>query len=375
VSVLPSIDLDAGNNVQICEGETITLTATGSGEFLWSTGETSSSIEVQPSKTTTYSVIATNGNCSETDMILVTVEEKPWVDLEDDLSICFGESVIITAEGNGDFLWSTGETSQSITVSPEITTKYSVTVTNGQCGNSTTDEVYVYVKDQIIASAGENITIQQGEKVILEALGGSTYFWSTGETTQSIIVQPFETTIYNVEVGNGTCSELAEVEVTVIEKTLLINDGLDITICRGEEVTLTASGGTAYLWDTGDMKPSITVKPNENRVYSVSSLRNNEVYTADIKIVVEDCAIGKEKEINIYPNPTSDVVNIHLPGLKTKVKVIVYALNGSLVYNKEIKADNNGVFTQIDMSSVAKGIYLIRIFNNEYNETKKILVV
>ncbi|MEZ4840453.1 MAG: T9SS type A sorting domain-containing protein [Flavobacteriaceae bacterium] len=376
IYVNENIDLNAGEDVSICPGEQVILTATGNGDFLWSTGEITQSITVSPDQSTLYTVTSSLGSCTMEDEILVNVEISPSVSLDEDFSICMGEKVTLNAIGYGNFIWSTGETTSSIVVSPTESTLYTVRAVSSNCDEMEVyDEIFVTVNSPITASAGENITIQEGEKALLTATGGDEYLWNTGETTQSIIVQPFETTIYNVEVGNGTCSELAEVEVTVIEKTLLINDGLDITICRGEEVTLTASGGTAYLWDTGDMQPSITVKPYENRVYSVSSLRNNEVYTADIKIVVEDCAIGKEKEINIYPNPTSDVVNIHLPGLKTKVKVIVYALNGSLVYNKEIKADNNGVFTQIDMSSVAKGIYLIRIFNNEYNETKKILVV
>ena len=50
----PSVD--AGLDESICEGETVTLTATGTGNFVWSTGETTASIDVSPSTTTTYTV-------------------------------------------------------------------------------------------------------------------------------------------------------------------------------------------------------------------------------------------------------------------------------------------------------------------------------
>ncbi|WP_157998162.1 choice-of-anchor A family protein [Aquimarina agarivorans] len=130
---------------QICEGATAILTAVGSGSVLWSTGETTKSIEVSPLETTTYSVTVTNVGCSATTEAVVTVID-PKVSVGDDVTICLGDSVTITATEADSYLWSTGETTQSITVSPTINnTWYKVTATIGGC--TVTDMMDVFVRE------------------------------------------------------------------------------------------------------------------------------------------------------------------------------------------------------------------------------------
>ena len=73
-----------------------------------------------------YWVKSSIGDCSEYDEVFVTVEDSPSVSLGEDISICSGEMITLVAEGFGNFLWSTGETTSSILVSPEETTKYTV---------------------------------------------------------------------------------------------------------------------------------------------------------------------------------------------------------------------------------------------------------
>ncbi len=65
---------DAGNDTAICTGESLILTASGGGTYLWNTGETASSITASPSANTTYTVTVTNIACFDTDTIIVRVE-------------------------------------------------------------------------------------------------------------------------------------------------------------------------------------------------------------------------------------------------------------------------------------------------------------
>ncbi|MBL0682401.1 T9SS type A sorting domain-containing protein [Aquimarina mytili] len=113
-----------------------------------------------------------------------------------------------------EYLWSTGETTQSITVSPEVDTTYSVTVDgcNG-CGEAT-DEVLVTVSDGITFDLGEDQVVCIGQFTTLTSpIEGDTYLWSTGETTRSITVQVFETLTYTLEVTKDGCSGTDDIVV------------------------------------------------------------------------------------------------------------------------------------------------------------------
>lgn len=388
VNVGPEIIVNAGTDQTICKGESVTLTAQGNGNFLWSTGETTASITVSPNSTKLYRVISTIDNCSVTDEVFVYVENTPSVNLGDDISICQGERVTLIAEGEGNFLWSTGETTSTISVKPNSTTTYSV-IASSSCNTDATDQITVNVYDPINADAGDSVVIEEGQSIQLTASGGNRFLWSTGETTGSIMVQPNTSTVYTVEVSNADsgCSDTDTVEVAVISNTaddnlntdnadLTINSGAEeITICSGDEITLTAKGALHYLWNTKETSSSIKVNPEETTTYHVSALKNGVLETAKLTIVVRDCSSNKIAEFNIYPNPTEGIVNIHLPSQKSKVRLQIISLNGQLVLSKEVKADRNGVFTQIDLTSISKGVYLLKMDNDNLNETKKILVI
>ncbi|MFS4491700.1 SdrD B-like domain-containing protein [Maribacter sp. 2308TA10-17] len=114
---------NAGDDVTVCAGEEVMLTATGGGTYLWSTGETTASIKVTPTAKTTYSVTVTSdGGCEATDEVMVNVDDKViigdyvWLDdnrngLQDDgltgmndikvtLFQCDGEEVASTMTAN-----------------------------------------------------------------------------------------------------------------------------------------------------------------------------------------------------------------------------------------------------------------------------------
>ena len=122
----------------------------------------------------------------------------------------------LTATGGTTYVWSNGATSQSITVSPTVTTTYIVTGFANGCQNTDTITVFL-VDDGVTVNAGNDAEICQGESIILTATGGSTYEWNTGETTASITVNPTTTTTYSVTAfsASGNNSDTDEVIVTV----------------------------------------------------------------------------------------------------------------------------------------------------------------
>src|SRR5690606_23181133 len=185
---------------------------------------------------------------SDTDEVIVTVNTPPTANAGDDVATCQGTAVTLTASGGSTYLWNTGATTASITVNPNTTTTYSVEVTQNGCSSS--DQVIVTVNSLPTINAGNDVTIFSGESVTLSASGGTSYVWNTGETTQNITVSPMTTTSYSVTGSANGCEDTDEVTVFVQTDDVTANAGQDETICQGESVTLTASGGSSYEWNT-----------------------------------------------------------------------------------------------------------------------------
>ena len=280
---------NAGDDISICFGNGTTLTASGGTTYLWSTGQTTETIAVNPNNTTIYTVEVFENNCSSVDQIQVTVNELPETNAGNNVSIFEGDFITLTASGADSYVWSTSETSASISVSPNSTTIYTVTGTNSN-GCEFSDSVIVSVETEFIdANAGTNVAICNGESISLIASGGASYLWSTGQTTATIVVSPLATTTYTVTVfsSNGTQSDDDSVTV-IVNEIPIANAGNNVTACFGNVTTLTASGGTTYLWSTGETTQVIMVSPNITTTYTVEVFANNCSSTDDITITVNN---------------------------------------------------------------------------------------
>ena len=287
-----TINANINGNDSICIGSSSTLTATLSGgtpvSYLWSNNATTSSITVSPSATRTYTVTITDLNgCNGTDNFVLTVLPLPTINIAGDLSICPSESTVLTASGAASYVWSTGATTASTTVTPSATSTYTVTATDAfGCINTASRTVVVNPLPSIDIS-GDNI-ICAGTSTVLFASGATTYLWNTGATTTSITVSPAATTTYSVTGtdGNG-CANTATEVVTVNANPTPIISG-DQMICLGDTATLNVTGGSTYLWSTGETTTSIEVVPNVTTVYSVTATDANGCIGVTSATVVVD---------------------------------------------------------------------------------------
>jgi len=267
VTVNPAVTASISNDTTICAGQNVILTASGGTNYSWSTGASTFSIGVNPTLSTTYSVMVSNGNCFDTASVNVTVISSATIGITNDTSVCQSQSVTLTVSGGTSYVWSTGATTTSLIVTPANTTTYSVVVSNGTCANSAT--VQVAVAFPFTAVISNDTTLCQGPTIVLTVSGGNQYLWSNGDTTSSISVAPSTTTTYSVLASNGGCFDTASVNVTV-NPTPVVSISKDTTICRYQTMTFTASGGTSYLWSTGSTKSSIIVQPSSTTIYSVT---------------------------------------------------------------------------------------------------------
>jgi PKD repeat protein len=298
------LSVNLGNDTTICAGNSVIMNAGNAGStYLWSNGATTQSITVSPSSTTTYSVTVTgSGGCSGTDSKTVTVSGLPVVNLGNDTTICVGSGLTIDAGNAGStYLWSTGATTQSITVSPSSTTTYSVTVTSGG-GCTGTDSKTVTVSGLPVVNLGNDTTICVGSGLTIDAgNAGSTYLWSNGATTQSIIVGPMSTTTYSVTVTNAGGCSASDSKVVNIGLAPSVNLGNDTTVCAGNSVTINAgNAGSTYLWSNGAITQSISVTPSSTTTYSVTVTSSGGCTGTDSKTVT----IGASLSVNLGNDTT-----------------------------------------------------------------------
>ena len=274
VTEYPSFTASIEGPTQVCPGNPVTLSAKpdGMSSYVWSTGETDQVITVIPTaQSTAYSVTVTSADgCSDEASHVVTLSDAidAWID--GPTSVCPDNTVPLTAKPDGlaSYVWSTGETTQTITVAPGT---YAVTVTSADgCEGTASQTVVEY--PAFAASIEGDTEVCEGSPVTLTAYPeGMSYLWSTDETTRSITITPdAPSPTYEVTVTSADgCSDNATHTVTV--KPLPIADaGEDVNVPYNTSATLTAAdagAGAEYHWEPANL---IDGDPNQQTVTTVS---------------------------------------------------------------------------------------------------------
>lgn len=271
-----------------------TLTAQASGgigpyTYEWNTGQTMSSITVNVTETTEYTVTVTDAvGHEETANVSVVVGPLLTVSAAADPNVILpGQNSTVTATATGGtppltYLWNTGQPDSVITVSPTQTTTYAVTVTDG-LGQAVQASATVTVPPPVSVSVNVNpsvVTAGQSSTLTANVTGGYgqyAYAWSTGGNQPSITVSPTQTTQYSVTVtdqlgqqaqGSGTVTVAPDLGVTAVAEPNLVASG------QASTLTATASGGYgtySYRWDTGGTTASVTVNPTRTLTYTVTA--------------------------------------------------------------------------------------------------------
>ena len=120
-------------NQTVCAAVTTTLLASGATSYSWSTGATTSQIVVSPTATTIYTVTGSNGSCSDTKTVSVTVNTTPVISASTSNSfICAGQTVTLSATGAISYTYNPGGiTGNPIALNPTVNTTYTVIGNNG----------------------------------------------------------------------------------------------------------------------------------------------------------------------------------------------------------------------------------------------------
>lgn len=356
VNSTPSITASASTDTS-CTGAAVTLNGSGATTFNWMPGSlTGSSVTVNPTTNTTYTVIGLNGVCADTATVDVAVMPGPTVSVTSgNDTVCQGSPSTLTASGAVSYVWSSGGTNASETVTPTTTTTYTVTGTDANgCTSTSTHQVVVNVPAAINIT-GTN-TICTGSTTTLTANGGVSYVWSTAATSNSITVNPTSSQTYSV-VGtdaNG-CTNSTTFSVTVVAPPTAGVSGNN-TSCAGSPVTLTATGGGTYAWSSGGTTATEVVTPSSTTTYTVVVSNGTCTDTATITVNVSSGPVvnaGTDTTINFGGSadlsangggtyswtPTNDLDNpssatpVATPTVTTTYTVMVTDTNGCVSYD------------------------------------------
>ena len=266
------LTLDHSDNSYVgCADNPAVVTVSGANSYVWSTGETSASI--QPTTSDTYYVTGTNSiGCPSTAVAYVTVYPLPNMTISGNNLLCTGKTTSLTAGGATTYSWSTGANTTSVNVSSEGT--YSVTGTNnyGNLGCSATAAITVTEHPLPVINITGNNTFCDGSSTTLTASGANSYSWNTGATGANLTVT--ETGNYSVT-GSSEYGCTATASRSVTKKptpSATISGPSLICLSPDASVTLNASSNkpnAVFNWSNGTTGPTLTV--NQAGTYSVTA--------------------------------------------------------------------------------------------------------
>lgn len=335
-SQLPNIVSNAGQDMTVCKGDTITLSGSGTGgnTYNWNMGITNNNPFVINTTTTyTYTAVGPYG-CTAYDQVVVTVNQ-PQVNAGANQTVCAGTAVTLSASGTTTPLWNNNVINGSPFI-PDSTQTYTVNGTDAN-GCFGTDQVVVTVNTPLI-NAGTDVTICSGDSVTLIATGAQSPVWNNN-VVNGVGFAPTSSTTFEV---SGTdlngCSGTDQVLVTVnpTANTIL------------NEVTLGSYtlNGTTYA---------------QSGVYTqILSSQNGCDSIITLNLSISGVGISEnELTVFVYPNPVKE--SITLMGIGINQLARISDPFGRVVLEVNITTDA----TTIDTSKLESGNYYI-----EFSEDK-----
>ncbi len=256
---VPSI---TGNN-SICQGQSSTINAGSYAGYLWSTGATAATINVNTAGN--YSVTVTDANgCTGTASFNLTVNANPTPTITGVTSFCAGGNSTLNAGGGyTNYLWSGGATTQTINVTAGG--NYAVTVTNAAGCTATTNKVITVNALPVPAISGP-AGICPGASANLFAGSYASYLWSNGNTTPSITTNVSGNYTVTVTDANG-CVGSSNYNLLAFQNPIPVISGT-AAICQNQNSVLDAGSFASWQWSTGAVSQTISV--TQSGTYSVT---------------------------------------------------------------------------------------------------------
>ncbi|MEO5584339.1 MAG: T9SS type B sorting domain-containing protein [Flavobacteriales bacterium] len=255
-------------SVSTCAGQPLLLDAGFPGSsYDWNTNATTQTISVTQEGQYTATITDTNA-CQAIKSFVATFDPLPVVDLGPDLALCgVADHVLDAGNAGNNVVWNTGATTGQITVN--TTGTYSATVTT-PAGCQATDAMHVSINPLPIDMLQDVTSCELTPPTLSAGNPGSSYIWSTTETSANIV--PTASGTYSVTVTTPqNCSAQFDA-VVVLKPRVTVDVGPDLERCAGEQITLNAgSAPVQFLWNTGDVTSTLNVQASGTYIVNATN--------------------------------------------------------------------------------------------------------
>jgi hypothetical protein len=293
------------NTSAICAGQTATLAVNpqpnvnyqwvANGQTI--TGATSTSFVANASGAYKVAVQNTTLGCIDTSTVFnLTVNPLPQVNVGQDLSVCSGALVNLTANGNATtYMWNNGQSGPQLNINTQGfigVNNYTVTGINTTTGCQAQDGIVLMVNALPTTYAGIDLAICVGDSVQLNASGAATYSWDNSAINGSYVTPIVGTHLFAVTgTTNAGCSANDTLQVVVSELPLLTLDTQFEACANNLPIELNAlASNVSFSWNTG-------VQTN------MLSVSNAGTYSVSVTDLTTGCINFGATQVSILPIP------------------------------------------------------------------------
>jgi hypothetical protein len=284
----------------ICFGATATLSAVGATGYTWTPGSNpnTQTLVVSPPSSTTYTLVRTNGPCSNTSTVNLVINPLPLLIASATPSqICAGTGVAILIFGPiTNTTFPAGFTQSSFTVFPNSSINYTIVGSNGNCTTSAVVPVVVN-QSPVISISSSTTTICQGQNATLTANGTGvlTYTWlPLNSNNTSVVVSPPTPTIITFSATNASNCTSTQNQLIIVDPLPNMNITSSAPfVCANQSAVLSVTNPSTmvvYNWNTGATGTSIQVNPLVTTSYfatgvnTVTGCQNTNTVTLSVFI-------------------------------------------------------------------------------------------
>jgi endoglucanase len=400
-----------------CQHATVpSLTATGKGLKWYTVATGGTGIATAPTPATTvtgttnYYVSQTTTGCESTRaLIAVTVTNIPTASISTTTSttFCAGGSVILVASAGSSYKWFNGTTQVGTAATYIATTagSYTVEVTNGGNCSATSSAKTITINElptATITTTGST-NIPQGGSVVLAANIGSglTYKWFKGSTQVGTGATYTATTagVYIVEVSDASCTATSAgttVNLNSNQPSVIViaSPSVNSTVQGPITIAVTATdpdgaivlveyldGNTVIGTSTSQPYSFVWNNPGVgNHIITVRVRDSNGGITTSAPVSMTSEAtstglfISNSNTLNgvLYPNPSNGIVFVDSG---TDLSGASFTLIDVMGNEYQLSQTGNGLGTQIDLSTISDGTYVLIIRKDNSVLRKKVTVI
>jgi hypothetical protein len=316
---------------------------------------------------------------------LFALPQQPVIGADQNTLVCVGDSLQLSIQANSSetYQWYSG----TAMIQGATDTIYYAQSNGDYAVRSTTingcmilSEPYVVIYDDFpeYVNANGATTFCQGGEIDLSSSSGSNFLWSTGDTTQSIIVDSTGDYFLSFIDADG-CPKVTDTVSITVQENPTVFLGNDSLLCSGASLTLDAGAGfNNYLWSTGSTGQTINVIPLGSfpdsiniRLFVVDS---NGCSGSDTILVVFDICSGVKELVDpskrLYPNPVSSNGLLHFSAGSEPSTLTIYDASGRSLFHKTLAGEADFYVTSI----LKPGIYSYRIDSKKLTEKGQIII-